>query len=172
MIKKIIVPIFLLLLISGCMDKSPSVSNTIEDELKLQIDQLEIKNKQLQNQISQIEIGLEEEKDALRTTMNLVFSVFKAMNNKDFEYIKSISSSTVQVNENDDEIYFSHTNNSHKITNNKYLLDNLEYRYYHLEDNNMTIGFAEYFFEGHSTIYFGFIKQDGEWLLDSIVTDA
>lgn len=41
-----------------------------------------------------------------------------------------------------------------------------------MEDDRLTIGFANYFFEGHSTIYLEFIKQNGQWLFDYLVTNA
>lgn len=53
-----------------------------------------------------------------------------------------------------------------------YLFENLEYRFYELEGEKLTIGFADYFFEGHSTIFFEFVKSEGQWLLDYLVMDA
>lgn len=172
--KKVAIPIFLLTLLSGCEDGSSSASekSQLEEELKVELDKLKIENEQLKNEISLIEEGLESEKEALRTTMNLALRIFSAMNNKDFEYITSISSSNVQVNEKGSEIIFREPNYAHNITNLPYLLENLEYRFYILEEDKITIGFANYFFEGHSTIYFNFIKQNDAWLFDYLVTDA
>ncbi|TQR19164.1 hypothetical protein [Psychrobacillus vulpis] len=174
MIKKIVVLILLFVLLTAYKDESASktVGSEVEKALNVEVNKLQLENKQLKKQISKIEKDLEEQDDALRTTMNLALRVFTALNNKDFEYISSISSPNVQVKEKESEIYFSNDNYSHKITNKDYLLENLEYRFNQFEDDKMTIGFAEYFLEGHSTIYFGFIKQDGEWLLDYMVTDA
>lgn len=169
---KKVIPIFLLLtLLSGCEDGSSSASEKNDLEV-VQLENLKIENEQLKNQISLIEEGHKLEQEELRTTMNLALKIFTAMNNKDYEYIASISSSNVQVNEKGSEINFSDPNYVHNITDVPYLLENLEYRFYNLEDDKMTIGFANYFFEGHSTIYFNFIKQDGAWLFDYLLTDA
>ena len=166
--KSIIFILFLFLF--GCEDKSLPVSENSDINNKAKIEQLEMVNEQMKNQMSDIEKKNGEEKEALRTTMNLAFHLFTAINNKDFEYITSISSSNVQVNVEENIIYS--TDYSYKINDMDYLLENLEYRYYHLEDEKLTIGFANYFTEGHSTIYFGFIKHDGQWLFDYLVTDA
>ena len=155
--------LFSLLILFGCEDKSLPVSENGDVNNKAQIEQLK-------NQISEIEKKNGEEKEAFRTTMNIAFHILTAINNKDFEYITSISSSNVQVNVEESMIYS--TDYSYKINDMDYLLENLEYRYYHLDGEKLTIGFANYFSEGHSTINFGFIKHDGQWLFDYLVTDA
>ncbi|MCK1996648.1 hypothetical protein MPH47_05220 [Psychrobacillus psychrodurans] len=162
--------LFSFLILLGCEDKSLPVSENGDANNKAQIEQLGMVNEQLKNQISDIEKKNAEEKEALRTTMNIAFHIFNAINNKDFEYITSISSSNVQVNVEESIIYS--TDYSYKINDMDYLLENLEYRYYHLEGDKLTIGFANYFSEGHSTINFGFVKRDGQWLFDYLVTDA
>ncbi|MEK5038693.1 hypothetical protein [Sporosarcina sp. FSL K6-3457] len=158
------------LFLFGCEDKSLPVSENSDVNNKGKIEQLEMENEQMKNQLADVEKKNGEEKEALRETMNLAFHLFTAINNKDFEYITSISSSNVQVNVEESMIYS--TDYSYKINDMDYFLENLEYRYYHLEDEKLTIGFANYFSEGHSTIYFGFIKHDGQWLFDYLVTDA
>lgn len=84
LIKKIILPFFLLLLI-GCEDNSISVTENRETELETQIEKLVEEKAQLENQISAYEEKVGEEKEALRTNMNLTLQIFNAMNNKDFD---------------------------------------------------------------------------------------
>ncbi|MFA9560498.1 hypothetical protein ACERII_24670 [Evansella sp. AB-rgal1] len=127
-------------------------------------------NEQMKNELSELEKKIGEEKEALRTTMNVAFDLFTAINNKDFDYITSISSSNVQVNEEESIIYSN--DNSYKIDHMNYTLEILEYRYHHMENEKLTIGFAIYFSEGHYTINFGFIKYNGQWLLDYLVFDV
>ena len=168
-IKKFFIFILVLFLF-GCEEKSIPVLESSEVNNNAQIEQLEMVNEQLKNQISEMEKKNDKEKEALRTTMNLAFQLFTAINNKDFNYITSISSSNVQVDV--EKSMINSTNYSYKMNDMEYLLENLEYRFYELKDDTLIIGFANYFFEGHSTIYFGFIKQNGQWLFDYIVTDA
>ena len=145
----------LLLILFGCEDKSLPVSENSDVNNKAEIKQLEMVNEQLKNQISDVEKRNGEEKEALRTTMNLAFHLFTAINNKDFEYITSISTSNVQVDVEESIIYF--TDYSYKINDMDYLLENLEYRYYHLEGEKLTIGFANcnsHYFINHFDILF------------------
>jgi len=171
------IPILLLLMLSGCNKESPIVLEDSEEreELISQIDQLKLENEQLKSQLNEKEKELEIENEALRTTMNLSLTVLSAMNNKDYAYIASVSSTDVIVKEEEKKILFNHPNSSHEVSINdeKYLLEKLEFRFYDFEDKEkMTIGFAEHFFEGHSTLYFEFIKQDGEWLFYNFITNA
>jgi len=171
------IPILLLIMLSGCNKESPTVLADSEEkeELISQINLLKLENEQLKTQIKKREKEREIEQDVLRTTMNLSLTVLSAMNNKDFAYIASVSSTDVIVKEEEKKILFNHPNSSHEVLINdeKYLLENLEFRFYNFEDNEkMTIGFAENFFEGHSTLYFEFIKQDGEWLFYNFITNA
>ncbi|MEI4770837.1 hypothetical protein WAX74_14525 [Psychrobacillus sp. FJAT-51614] len=170
MIKRLFIPLSLLILLTGCQNESPVASAKSEEG---QVKQLLIENERLTNQLIELKKDKEEENEDLRTTMNLTFKLLTALEKKDFEYISSISSPNVQVNEKESILFFKRQKNSHEISSNKeYSLENLEYRFYELEEDKMTIGFAEYFFEGHSTIYFEFIRQDETWLIDFIVTDA
>lgn len=171
------IPIFLLLMLSGCNKEAPTVLADSEekDEFISQIDQLKLENEQLKSQLNEKEKEFEIEKEALRATMNLSLNILSAMNNKDYAYITSVSSTDVKVKEEEKMILFTHPNSSHEVSINdeKYLLEELEFRFYDFEDNEkMTIGFAEHFFEGHSTLYFEFIKQDGEWLFYNFITNA
>ena len=160
----------LILMLSGCEKHSIPVGESSNVNNNDQMQQLKMENEQMQNQIAEIEKMKDEEREALRSTMNLVFQLFTAINNKDFDKITSISSVNVHVNVEESRISFN--NNSYDMNDKNYLLENLEYRFYQLKEDKMTIGFANYFFEGHSTIYFEFIKQDGQWLFDNLMTDA
>lgn len=168
-VQKIVI-LFSFLILLGCEDKSLPVLENDDVNNKAQIEQLRVVNDQLKNQISEFEKKNVEEKEALKTTMNIAFHIFTAINNKDFEYITSVSSSNVQVNVEESMIYS--TDYSYKINDMDYLLENLEYRYFDLDGEKLTLGFANYFSEGHSTINFGFIKHDGQWLFDYLVSDA
>ena len=169
--KKTLVIIFtLVLMLFGCEEKSMPVLESSNENDKPKIDQLKIENDQMKKQIAEMEKKNDEEKEVLRTSMNLAFQLLTAINKKDFETIASISSANVQVNAEDSIIHFN--NSSYDMNDQNYLLENLEYRFYDLKDDKMTIGFANYFLEGHSTIYIDLIKKDGQWLFDYLVTDA
>ncbi|MFJ5770100.1 hypothetical protein [Psychrobacillus sp. NPDC093180] len=168
--RQMFIIIVFILILAGCKDPSSSVSENSDVNNITQIEKLEMTNEQKKKQISDMEKKNEEEKEALRTTMNLAFQLLTAINNKDYEYITSISSSNIRVNVEESTIYS--TDYSYKMNDMPYLLENLEYRHYQMENDKLTIGFANYFSEGHSTINIGFIKQDGQWLFDYVVTDA
>lgn len=174
--KKITLFVLLVLcLLSGCNDKLPSVSanSTEDDDLKVQISQLEIENEQLNARIKEKNQQVELEKEALRTTMNLSLKLLSAMNTSDFEFITSVASEEVQVNKADNKLQFTHETSVHEISlEGNYLLENLEFRFYDLDGEKMTLGFAHHFFEGHGTMYFQFVNHNGEWLLHSFVTNA
>ena len=171
---KLVIPLLFLLLLSGCKDDTTKVNevNGIEKDLQSQIAQLEIEKKQLKDQVTEMQKILDEERDSLRTTMNLTFKLLTAMEKKDFIYISSIASSNVQIDEQDSSILFDQQNYRLELTDKTvHNLENLEYRFYDLEDDKMTIGFAEYFLEVHSTTYFEFINVEGTWLINYIVTN-
>lgn len=169
--KKSLVIIFtLVLMLFGCEEKSMPVLESSNENDKPKIDQFKKENDQMKKQIAEMEKKNDEEKEVLRTSMNLAFQLLTAINKKDFETIASISSANVQVNAEDSIIHFN--NSSYDMNDQNYLLENLEYRFYDLKDDKMTIGFANYFLEGHSTIYIDLIKKDGQWLFDYLVTDA
>lgn len=168
--KRLVIILTLILMLCGCEEKSMPVMESSNVNDKAQIEQLKIENEQMKNQIAEMEKVNDEEREAFRTTMNLAFQLFTAINNRDFDTITSISSANVQISVEENMISFN--NNSYDLNNKNYLLENLEYRFYQLKDDKMTIGFANYFFEGHSTIYFEFIKQDGQWLFDNLLSDA
>lgn len=106
------------LFLFGCEDKSLPVSENSDVNNKGKIEQLEMENEQMKNQLADVEKKNGEEKEALRETMNLAFHLFTAINNKDFEYITSISSSNVQVNVEESMIYS--TDYSYKINDMDY----------------------------------------------------
>lgn len=70
--QKFIIFIFMLILF-GCEEKSVPVLESSDVNNEAQIEQLEMVNEQLKNQIADLEKKIEEEKEALRTTMNLAF---------------------------------------------------------------------------------------------------
>ncbi|GGA15462.1 hypothetical protein [Psychrobacillus lasiicapitis] len=168
--KQMFIIFIFILILGGCKEPSIPLSENSEVNYKAQMEQLEMTNEQMKMKISNMEKKNEEEKEALRTTLNLAFQLLTAITNKDYEYITSISSSNIRVNMEESTIYS--TDYSYRMNDKHYLLENLEYRFYQMEDDKLTIGFANYFPEGHSTINIGFIKQDGQWLFDYLVTDA
>lgn len=168
--RQMFIIIVFILILAGCKDPASSVSENSDVNNIAKIEMLEMTNEQMKKQISDMEKKNEEEKEALRTMLNLAFQLLTAINNKDYEYITSIASSNIRVNVEESTIYS--TDYSYKMNDMPYLLENLEYRYYQMENDKLTIGFANYFSEGHSTINIGFIKQDGQWLFDYVVTDA
>ena len=154
----------------GCEEQSIPVEESSNVKDNAQFEQLKKENEQMKNQIAELEKLNNEEEEALRVTLNLAFQLFTAINKKDTDQITSISSANVQVNAEDSIIHFN--NSSYDMNDQNYLLENLEYRFYELKEDKMTIGFANYYLEGHSTIYIDFVKQGGQWLLDYLVTDA
>jgi hypothetical protein len=169
--KNPLILIFLLIfMLFGCEEQSIPVEESSNVKDNAQFEQLKKENEQMKNQIAELEKLNNEEEEALRVTLNLAFQLFTAINKKDTDQITSISSANVQVNAEDSIIHFN--NSSYDMNDQNYLLENLEYRFYELKEDKMTIGFANYYLEGHSTIYIDFVKQGGQWLLDYLVTDA
>ena len=171
MSRKIIAAIFLFMLF-GFQDESLSASATSEIELKSQIEKLKIENKKLNNQISDMVKVQEEEIEALRETLNLSFDIFTAMSKKDFKSLSTLSTTNIQTNKKESKILFTKQKDIYKISDVNYVLENLEYRYYHLKDGKMTIVFAKYLDDGHMTIHLEFVEKDGQWLFDYLATDG
>jgi hypothetical protein len=105
----------------------------------------------------------------LRETLNLSFKIMNAMARKDYAYLKSISASTVTIDEDSNMFHFvSDIDHEQKFLQ-SVDFDKLEYRFHDMVDDIITVGFAYKSVE----VYYEFVKSDTEpfYLLRSYVTN-
>lgn len=174
--RKLALIAFVMLLTTACNSNTPSnnasPSDSAHSEQLQQMDALQKENEELKATISQLEniekSPLETEQSDFRETLNLTFRILDAMDNKDFTYLKSISSSNVIFNEQKGSLTAlkQESNLLSKVN-----FKNFEYRFFNQKDDkSMEIGFA---IVGDSAIevYFEYIKVDNEWLFNGVLTN-
>ncbi len=105
----------------------------------------------------------------LRETLNLSFKIMNAMASKDYAYLKSISASTVTIDEDSNSFHFASDIDHEQKFLQSVDFDNLEYRFHDMVDDIITVGFAYKSVE----VYYEFVKSDTEpfYLLRSYVTN-
>jgi hypothetical protein len=152
--KKILITLSALFLLAGCTSDQDSVDPKIELLVK--------ENTLLQDKLDE---RPPLNADQLRETMNLSLKAFAAMAEKDYEYLESIADSNVTINKDTSSFQFE----------DGYIQDflqsidfsKLEYRFHSLENDIITVGFAQM----PAEYYFEFILKDDQILLHSFLTN-
>jgi len=111
----------------------------------------------------------------LRVTMNLSLKILHAMERNNYEYLESVFAPSVGVNKEKNEIVYTIYGEEIRLGFLKNIhLGNIEYWGSGYMDNDTTfqIILAHYSGDTHGTIYLDYIKQDNEWLLKGIMTNA
>jgi hypothetical protein len=171
--KLILLPLFLFLL-SGCvgnkseLNKTSGETSKIEEELQSKIVELQDQNSELKKQLESYKTVDEETSNVLRETMNLTFKMIHAMQSKDYAFIEGVLSPEITLDKENGSFSYE-TYNQNFVTGIDF--NNLEYRYHHQEKDTITIGFAVYKDESHSTLDFTYIKSGNGWKLQSFVTN-
>ena len=163
--KQIIIAFTLLLALVGCSNKdtvkgnaSQQTSNPTESNSEV----LAQENKELKKQLEERPALTSEQ---LRETMNLSFKTIQAMINKDYNYLETIKNSNVTINQKTNTFIFDDAHEQAFLQSIDY--DHFEYRFHHLEDDVITVGFAQ----NNSEIVFQFSQKEGRYLLSSFITN-
>jgi hypothetical protein len=103
--------------------------------------------------------------DQLRETMNLSMKALVAMAEKDYEYLESIADSNFIINKETSSFQFEDGYIQDFLQSIDY--SKLEYRFHSLENDIITVGFAQM----PAEFYFEFILKDDQILLHSFLTN-
>jgi hypothetical protein len=152
--KKILITLSALYLLAGC------TSDQDTDDPKMEL--LVKENTLLQDKLDE---RPPLNADQLRETMNLSLKALDAMVEKDYEYLESIADSN----------FIIHKETSSFQLEDGYIQDflqsidysKLEYRFHSLENDIITVGYAEM----PAEYYFEFILKDDQILLHSFLTN-
>lgn len=173
MFKKSFVPLLVLICLVAFRGEAPHALATTEKKNATQtpVQLLQKENNQLKKQVAEMKKNQEAEKDALRETLNASLYILEAMNGKDYATLSKASSSNVQVVKKANTLFFEEQGYDFSLTETRYHLSDIEYRFHQLENGRMTIGFAHYVEDGHITLYMDFIQEEGKWVLDFFATN-
>ncbi|MCM3666123.1 lipoprotein [Mesobacillus subterraneus] len=152
--KKILITLSALFMLAGCTSDQDSVDPKMELLVK--------ENTLLQDKLDE---RPPLNADQLRETMNLSLKAFAAMAEKDYEYLESIADSNVTINKDTSSFQFEdgYIQDFLQTIN----FSKLEYRFHNLENDIITVGYAEMPAEYH----FEFILKDDQILLHSFLTN-
>ncbi|MCK6076205.1 lipoprotein [Paenibacillus silvae] len=183
--KKSTLMFFLVFVLAGCSNEqkfnelTESGSSSSNDA---KIQKLQNENKHLKKEIesNREKMNDEVQRDALRESLNLTFKLLSAMGDKDYDFIKSISSINVKISREQNILIVDNGKDFYEVAfQSKMDLEDLEFRGYDLKDeHHIKLMMARMFnqdikgSEGHSALYFDFVRsEDGRWLLDGFMTN-
>ncbi|WP_042478398.1 hypothetical protein [Bacillus ndiopicus] len=158
--KKIRIAFIVLFILAGCSNKEDTnqqTSNDNESKLNVLIQQNEELKKQLEERPNLPSTQLKE-------TLNLSIRIIQAMNNLDFNYLETVIDSNVAI-DHEKKAFIFENGYEQNFLNVDYSI--LEYRFHHLENNVITVGFGQH----NIAIYFEFSQKDGQYLLNSLITN-
>ncbi|MES1047559.1 membrane lipoprotein lipid attachment site-containing protein [Heyndrickxia sp. FSL K6-6286] len=163
--KQIIIAFTLLFVLVGCSNKDAVEGNAPQptnSPIESNSEVLAQENKELKKQLEERPALTSEQ---LRETMNLSFKIIQAMINKDYNYLETIKNSNVTINQKRNTFIFDDAHEQAFLQSIDY--DHFEYRFHHLEDDVITVGFAQ----NNSEIVFQFSQKEGRYLLSSFITN-
>jgi hypothetical protein len=152
--KKILIALSALFLLAGCTSDQDSVDPKME---------LLVKENILLHEKLDERPPLNA--DQLRETMNLSMKALDAMAEKDYEYLESIADSNFIINKETSSFQFEDGYIQDFLQSIDY--SKLEYRFHSLENDIITVGFAQM----PAEFYFEFILKDDQILLHSFLTN-
>ncbi|MCM3124481.1 MULTISPECIES: hypothetical protein [unclassified Mesobacillus] len=159
--KKIMFLISFVFLLVGCSDKETS----IEKNAKPTNSSVSVSNDQEKEELEKL---LEQRpnvtSDQLRTTINQTLKIFDRMLKKDYEYLESVADDSVTIDKENDSFKFNEIEQKF-IHNLDYGL--LEFRGIHLEDDLITVNFAQNSIEYE----FYYVLKNDEIFLNSFLTN-
>ncbi|WP_342558215.1 hypothetical protein [Metasolibacillus sp. FSL K6-0083] len=159
--KKILITFIILFILVGCSNKE----NTSQQSSSDNEDKLNVLTKQNEELKKQLEERPNLTSDQLRETMNLSLKIIRAMVNSDYSYLETIIDSNVTIDFEKKIFIFENGHEQNFLQSIDYNI--LEYRFHHLENNIITIGFGQ----NNAAIYFDFSQKNGEYLLNSFITN-
>lgn len=176
--KKTIILLAYVFLLAACEENSAGGTvNDTQVQLDAQkLDFLQKENEALKNLLSEPPsqpqtkeaVTPDTELEDFRETLNLTLQIIGAMETRDYDYLESVSSSSVTFDRTTDTFKASDHENR--------LLDsvtfrNLQYRFFNKSaDNSAEIGVAKVD-EGAVEIYFQFTRENDIWLFDGMITN-
>ncbi|WP_438351217.1 hypothetical protein ACP8HI_11570 [Paenibacillus sp. FA6] len=172
------VSILFCLLLVGCTGNNSPTTNLEQLDISAldMEDQLRKENAILEDQVKQLQRRPTETfMMDLRENMNISFKILHAMENNDYAYLESVSASGLSIDKVENQVVYMYGSQEVRLDFLKGIqLDNLEYwGSGYLEDEaGFQLIFAHYFEETHGTIYIDFIREDGRWVCNGIITNA
>lgn len=169
---------FVFFLLIGCTSNNSAVieSENAAELVNTKIDQITRENDILKEQVKELQKRPSETfMMDLRETMNLSFKIIQAMDSKDYEFLKSVSSSGVKIDQENNQVVFNYGEDEVRMDFlNELHFGNLEYWGSGYTENEIKfqIIFAHFFEDTHGTIYIDFIKEDNQWMFNGFMTNA
>lgn len=184
--KKNLIILFLVVLLSACTNTGPSSEPTgsqpAEGADTAALEQLQQENAKLQEQLEQGEEADKAVAGALRETLNMTFRLITAMDDKDYDYITSVSSTNVEVSQEKNMLIVRNEQAPTDAPTEVALLNGLElaeleFRGFEQTDESHAVLFMARVSttegaEGNAALNFQFIRSgDGAWQFDGLLTN-
>ncbi|MMZ62819.1 hypothetical protein D1872_250410 [compost metagenome] len=182
--KKNLIMLFLVVLLSACSNAGPSSESTgsqpAEGTDTAALEQLQQDNAKLQEQLEQSKEADKAVDGVLRETLNMTFRLITAMDDKDYDYIASVSSSNVEVSQ-DKNMLIVRNEQAEAPTEVALLsglgLAELEFRGFEQTDESHAVLFMARVSttegsEGNAALNFQFVRSGGgAWQFDGLLTN-
>lgn len=162
--KKIALLFIFVLVLSACSNTEEPPPATQGTELQ----DLQDDNQQLKEELeaSKSSVPSEEHMNVIRGTLNASFKIIDAMNNRDYEALKSLSVPNIEFDEQAETYTLQGIDDKQNVSLLTSIgIGNLEYRgYTQTIENEVEVFLANYYDEGHVAIYMHFELVDQQWL--------
>ncbi|KGP77670.1 MULTISPECIES: membrane lipoprotein lipid attachment site-containing protein [Paenibacillus] len=181
--KKILFMLFLVVVLSACSNGENSANSSTQEPGNTdasKIEELQNENNSLKEQLENSK-GSTDEADlinSLRETLNLTFKIISAMETKDYAYIESVSSSDVEVSQQNNSILLKNAESPSEVAFlNEISLEELEFRGYNQKDkDHFMLALAKVITtkgsEGNIELNFDFVRSDTDgWLFNGFTTN-
>lgn len=184
--KKNLIMLILVVLLSACSNagssSEPTGSQPAEGADTAALEQLQQDNAMLQEQLEQSKEADKAVDGALRETLNMTFRLITAMDDKDYDYIASVSSSNVEVSQDKNMLIIRNEQAPTEAPTEVALLSGLglaelEFRGFEQTDENHAVLFMARVSttkgaEGNAALNFQFVRSgDGAWQFDGLLTN-
>ncbi|MFM9276908.1 hypothetical protein [Paenibacillus jiagnxiensis] len=161
--RMLVITLLLTLFLGACN----GVTENTNSELTQQIQSLSEENERLKEQIGDNQNSKGGD-TALRETLNHTFKIINAMEKDDYDFIASVSSPNITINQENKSITIDNREQNFLKGIN---FSNLEYRFYELKDQRLILGIAIVGNEQNIEIVFEYIKGDeNQWLYNGHIT--
>ncbi len=140
-------------------------------DYQLQLEGLQKENELVKSQLTLGEESDEETRNYLRSTLNLSFKLFDAMNTADYDYLQSVLSSTSKLDRDNNRFIFEGDGYYHEQQFIGTSLATLEFRFYDFSGDTFLLGFASVGEDGNASSYLEFIMENGELLFHDLKTN-
>jgi len=168
--KRFVLMFILAFAVAACDNSVEDLPVTQDDQ---EIQDLQAENKQLKAELEAAQNTLNEmDMSTVRGPMNAAFRIIKAMNNKDYEALATLSVPEVAWDDQNDTYTLQDDESKQKVSLLSSIeLGNLEYRGFDPVSENEVQLFLAKVDDGNVAIYIDFVKTGDQWLYKGHLTN-